>query len=132
MNSIRKLARLLGVLIVVVASLTSTAHAQAPVAYTWAATALGQACHGGGPLYADGTAGGGTTCSFENGQVIATARPVSWTGPDGGFVTITFNVITIKGPFISWLSPFSFPVTGTPTKVPIGCCEILIMVKPVQ
>ena len=131
----RKIIVSAGMVLLLTAAMTSLVFANAPVSFTWAASDLGGGCHGGGPLYADGTAGGGAFCSLVlfNGQVLAQLQPVNWTGPVGGFVTISFNVIPMKGTLPFPVSPLPLPVTGTPIKV-ISAPGVLTLIRvtPVQ
>ena len=111
-----------GALISVTLLLTlAPAFASSPqVVYTYTIADLGQGAWGGGPLYADGSAGGNLPFSAENGQIIAHLKATSWTQVDSDSVDICFQVRQIKGPpFFPpsfCLSDFGFllDVTGTP------------------
>lgn len=95
----KKLFILIGVL-VLAASLTSVAFAggNPKVEYTWTIADLGQGVWGGGPLYADGSAGGYLPVSLANGQMIFQLNPTSWSEVDGGAaVDICFHLKEIKG-----------------------------------
>ncbi len=105
-------------LLLVVVTVVSTVYAAAPVSFTWTVTDLGQGCHGGGPLYADGRAGGYVFCSFDNGQTVFQVQPVSWSLSDAG-VTFVLDIVAMKG-IPPYPSPYTFgpvPVTGTPVKL---------------
>ena len=122
----------------------ASAHGNLNVVYTWTVNDLGQGVWGGGPLFDDGTAGGNFPLSFDNGQVIAHFRPISWYEVEPGeSVDICFRTREIKG---SSGSPDEFcfsdvlggplPVTGTPIIIPHPDPEIphplLIRVTPVN
>ena len=85
------------------------------VEYTWTLSALGQGGWIGGPLFEDGTVGGGGTFSAGNGSVIALFRPTTWSENDAEEITVCFDVILKKG---SGLPPSlcigPAEVTGTP------------------
>jgi hypothetical protein len=68
------------------------------VEYTFTVASLGQGIWGGGPLYADGSAGGNVAFSAGNGEIIFQIRPVSWAELSGGeAVDICFEAREIKG-----------------------------------
>jgi hypothetical protein len=62
-TNIRKLLVFLGVLVLVATIAPSATLAGAKVEYTWTLATLGQLGWVGGPLFADGTVGGGGTFS---------------------------------------------------------------------
>src|SRR5262245_12106048 len=94
----RKLLLLLGVLVLVTSLTTPVALAGGKVEYTWTLAALGQGGWIGGPLFADGTVGGGGAFSAGNGQLLADFNPTSWSENSLGQVTICFDVTVRKGP----------------------------------
>ena len=91
------------------------------VEYTFTIASLGQGIWGGGPLYADETAGGNVAFSAANGEIIFQIRPVSWEEVNGGdALDICFETREIKGdaffPPEFCLSDIGdvLPVTGGP------------------
>jgi hypothetical protein len=59
------------------------------VEYTWTLAALGQGGWIGGPLFEDGTVGGGGAFSADNGRLLARFIPTTWTedvGADHGLL----------------------------------------------
>lgn len=112
-------------LLAVAVMLVSPAEASSPVEYTFMWTDLGPGAGGGGPLFADGTAGGNVHVADNNGRVIAHFRPESWSEVvPGSSVDICFDVHQLKGPPI-FPAHFCFsdlgitiPVSGTPVLVP--------------
>lgn len=128
----RRLMLLIMVLVLILAAATDTAalaaaiaEGNSPVQYTFTFTDLGQpGAHGGGPLYADGSANGKMTLSANNGQAIFQLQATSWSEVvPGESVDICFDVYQIKGPN---LLPPSFcfsdfgivlPVSGTPVLI---------------
>lgn len=120
----RKLLVLLCLVGLVTGATASAALAASPVEYTWTLAALGQGGWFGGPLFADGTAGGGGNIAIDNGSTIINVRPTSWSEPQPELIDICFTARTIKGSgpatfsfCISDLIPTLLPVTGTPVKV---------------
>jgi hypothetical protein len=121
----RKLLVFLCLVGLVTSATASVALAASPVEYTWTLAALGQGGWIGGPLFADGTAGGGGNIAVGNGSSIINVRPTSWSEPQPELIDICFTARTIKG---DGPATFSFclsdpptstllPVTGTPVKV---------------
>jgi hypothetical protein len=115
----RKLILLIAVLALLLLP-TASAGAAGDVEYTWTLAALGQGGWLGGPLFADGTAGGGGAFSVANGQILASFKPVSWTEDADENITVCFSVTIRKGPADA-LPPLictpPSPVTGTPVKM---------------
>src|SRR6185295_17965879 len=75
---------------------TSSAKAAGPVEYTWTLAALGQGGWIGGPLFEDGSVGGGGALSMNNGQTVARFIPTTWTEDAAEQITVCFDVIQIK------------------------------------
>src|SRR5215211_4517513 len=101
----------------VMPSITS-AGGNSPVEYTWTLAALGQGGWVGGPLYADGTSGGGGAFSANNGQIVARIIPTTWTEPTEDVVNICFTIVPIKpAPAPGSSMCITAEVTGTPTIV---------------
>ena len=115
----RKLILLVAVLALLVLPTTS-AQASGDVEYTWTLAALGQGGWLGGPLFEDGSAGGGGAYSEDNGEVIARLRAVSWTEDAQGNISICISATFIKG-FDEDLPPLfctpPSPVTDTAIKI---------------
>ena|SRR5215211_654441 len=115
----RKLILLVAVLALLVLPTTS-AQASGDVEYTWTLAALGQGGWLGGPLFEDGSAGGGGAFSDQNGQILASLKPVSWTEDADENITVCFSVTIRKGPADA-LPPLictpPSPVTGTATQI---------------
>jgi len=115
----RKLILLVALLALLVAP-TASARAAGDVEYTWSLAALGQGGWVGGPLYEDGSAGGGGAFSADNGQIVARLRAVSWTEDADENITICISATIIKGPADALPSLFCTPpspVTDTPIKI---------------
>ena len=70
----------------------------APVG-SFAIASLGQGAWAGGPLYGDGTLGGGGAFSLANGQEILVITGGTWAGNAASGVTVCANVRVIKDPF---------------------------------
>jgi len=115
----RKLILLVAVLALLVLP-TASAQASGDVEYTWTLAALEQGGWIGGPLFEDGSAGGGGAFSDENGQILANLKAVSWTEDADENITICFSVTIRKGPADA-LPPLictpPSPVTDTPIKI---------------
>ncbi len=115
----RKLILLVAVLTLLVLP-TASAQASGDVEYTWTLAALEQGGWIGGPLFEDGSAGGGGAFSDENGQILANLKAVSWTEDADENITICFSVTIRKGPADA-LPPLictpPSPVTDTPIKI---------------
>jgi hypothetical protein len=85
--------------------------------YTWNLVALGQGGWIGGPLFEDGSVGGGGAISLQNGDLLASLDPTGWTEDGNENITVCFDVNVQKGPVdalpTSLCSPPTQP-TGTP------------------
>ena len=136
----RKFVLVLMVLVLAAVMTTvALAGGNSPVQYTFTFTDLGQpGAHGGGPLYADGSANVRMTLSAMDGQAIFQLQATSWSEVvPGESVDICFDVYQIKGPP---LLPPSFcfsdfgivlPVSGTPVLISNPFAdEALIRVTP--
>lgn len=136
----RKLIVLLMVLVLAtIVTTVALADGNSPVQYTFTFTDLGQGGHGGGPLYADGSAGGHITISAMDGQVVTHLHPTSWSWVvPGEAVDICFDRHQIKDPPLDPPSIcFSdvgivLPVNGTPVLIsnPLADQEALVRVTP--
>jgi hypothetical protein len=113
----RKLLIFLAVLVLVAASTPSTAFAKGNVEYTWTLAALGQEGWIGGPLFADGTVGGGGAFSADNGQILADFAPTNWSENAAGEVTVCFDILVRRGVLPSSLCVGPVAPTGTATKI---------------
>lgn len=127
------------VMVVFLTAAVATAATNSPVQYTFTLTDLEQGVGGGGPLFADGSAGGHAVVSVLNGQVIAHLYPESWSEiVPGESIDICFNVIQPKGPpifppyFCTSTTGIDLPVSGTPVVItnPHGGADLLIRVTP--
>jgi hypothetical protein len=100
--------------------LTSVAFASSPaVVGSYTITDLGQGGRGGGPLYADGSIGGGGSFSYGNGQNVGSIQGTSWTNNDDGTATLCFTDTALKGaPLFPSPSCFALPASGTPVVIP--------------
>ena len=117
----RKSILLVAGVVILVFSTASAAQARGgDVDYTWTLAALGQGGWVGGPLYEDGSAGGGGAYSEDNGEVVARLRAVSWTEDAQGNISICISATFIKG-FDEDLPPLfctpPSPVTDTAIKI---------------
>ncbi len=115
----RKLILLMAVL-ALLALPAASARAAGDVEYTWTLAALGQGGWIGGPLYEDGSAGGGGAFSTDNGQVVARLRAVSWTEDADENITVCIGATIMKGPADALPPVFCTPpspVTDTPVKI---------------
>ena len=121
----RKLVALLMVLVLAVATTTAAlAGGNSPVQYTFTFTDLGQGGHGGGPLYADGSADGHIAISVMDGQVVAQFDATSWSWVvPGETIDICFDVHQIKGPP---LFPPSVCFTDVGIVLPVGGTPVII------
>jgi len=117
MKRVRLLVSVVILAMLVMPSITF-AGGNSPVEYTWTLAALGQGGWVGGPLFADGTVGGGGGFSAGNGQIVARIIPTSWTEPEEDVVTVCVDLVPIKpaGSPSSSLC-LTAPVTGTPTVI---------------
>ena len=80
--------------------LPAAAASASPVpAGSFAIASLGQGGWAGGPLYGDGTLGGGGAFSFANGQEILVITGGTWAGNAASGVTVCADVSAIKDPF---------------------------------
>lgn len=115
----RKLLFFLSVLVLVAASTPSAAFAEGKVEYTWTLAALGQQGWIGGPLFADGTVGGGGAFSAANGQILADFAPTNWSENAAGEITVCFDIVERREPSVLPSSLCVGPVapTGTATKI---------------
>jgi len=99
---------------------TTSAQARGDVEYTWSLAALGQGGWVGGPLFEDGSAGGGGAFSADNGQLLASFKAVSWTEDADENISVCISVTIRKGPADA-LPPLictpPSPVTGTATQI---------------
>jgi hypothetical protein len=96
----------------------SKARTAPGVEYTWTLAALGQGGWIGGPLFEDGTVGGGGAFSMGNGSVVALFRPTTWSENDADEITVCFDVILKKGAGLpSSLCIGPAEVTGTPIRI---------------
>jgi hypothetical protein len=94
----RKSTLLIAVAAMLLVSTASAARASGgDVEYTWTLAALGQGGWTGGPLYEDGSAGGGEAYSDDNGDVVARLRAVSWTEDAQENISICISTTFIKG-----------------------------------
>ena len=138
----RKLSLLIIVLALAAATTTGAlAGGNSQVHYTFTFTDLGQpGAHGGGPLYADGSANVRMTLSAMDGQAIFQLQVTSWSEVvPGESVDICVDVYHIKGPP---LLPPSFcfsdfgivlPVSRTPVVISNPFAdEALVRVTPVN
>ena len=93
----------------------SKVKAAGAVKYTWTLTALGQFGWIGGPLFDDGTVGGGGNLSTDNGQTIARLVPTTWSEDADENITVCFDLVQKKGGGLpSSLCVGPAAVTGTP------------------
>src|SRR5215211_3071639 len=116
----RKLILLVAVLALLVLPTAPRVQAGGDVEYTWTLAALGQGGWVGGPLYEDGSAGGGGAFSEDNGQIIARLKAVSWTEDADENITVCISATIIKGPADALPALFCTPpspVTDTPIKI---------------
>jgi hypothetical protein len=114
------MARLMGALaLIVMLGVPPAVQAAGPVEYTWTLAALGQGGWIGGPLFEDGTVGGGGALSINNGKILAQFIPTTWTEDASEEITVCFDVVVRKGPSDA-LPPelcVSGEVTGTPVHI---------------
>jgi hypothetical protein len=115
----RKIILFAGAVALSVGLITSVAFASGPVAGSYTITDLGQGGRGGGPLYADGSIGGGGSFSFGNGQNVGQIQGTSWTNNNDGTATLCFTATATKGALL-FPSPscFTLPASGTPVVIP--------------
>jgi hypothetical protein len=121
MRSVRKSWVSIGAGAAVICAMVTTLGASkarsAKPEYTWNLVALGQGGWIGGPLFEDGSVGGGGAISLNNGDILASLDPTGWTEDDDENISVCFDVNIRKGPAdalpASLCSPPSQP-TGTP------------------
>jgi hypothetical protein len=121
MFSIRVRLAVIGLLATLgLTAISKAAPVNAPaVEYTWTLAALGQGGWIGGPLFEDGTVGGGGALSTNNGQTVARFIPTGWTEDDQEVITVCFDVIQKKGTGLPSTLCVSGETTGTPTHIVI-------------
>jgi hypothetical protein len=128
------------VLVVFLAVAVASAEGNSPVQYSFTLTDLEQGAGGGGPLFADGSAGGHIVVSARDGQVIGRFNPVSWSEiVPGESIDLCIAVDQIKGPpgffptyfCTSWVG-IAIPISGTPVVItnPMGGSDLLLRVTP--
>ena len=91
------LAGVVGVAALVVSFGASKVRAAGPVEYTWTLAALGQGGWIGGPLFRNGSVGGGGAFSANNGELLAHFDPTNWTEDANGDITVCFDITIQKG-----------------------------------
>lgn len=114
------LAGVVGVLSLMVSFGVSKVRAAGPVEYTWTLAALGQDGWIGGPLFENGSVGGGGAFSDNNGETLAHFNPTEWTEDANGDITVCFDITISKGPADALppslcIGPAA--VTGTPIRL---------------
>lgn len=107
---------IIGVVGLITSPMTATVKA-ANVEYTWTLAALGQGGWIGGPLFEDGSVGGGGALSADDGQTVARFIPTTWTEDDQEVITVCFDVVLKKGTGLPPEICVSGDVTGTPTHI---------------
>jgi len=103
-----------------VLSATAATAAPAPVVGNFAIADLGQGAWAGGPMYANGTLGGGGAFSFANGQEILVITSGTWSGDAASGVTVCATVRAIKDPLELAPGPLCLgplPVNVGPVKI---------------
>jgi len=91
---------MLGGAAVIAGMVTTLGAAKAPSAkpeYTWNLVALGQGGWIGGPLFEDGSVGGGGAISLNNGELLADLEPAFWTEDQDENISVCFDIIVRKG-----------------------------------
>jgi hypothetical protein len=117
LSRVSTLAGVVAVLGLVVSFGASKVRAAGPVEYTWTLAALGQDGWIGGPLFEDGTVGGGGAFSANNGHLLAHFDPTVWTEDASENITVCFDITIQKGPADALPPPLCVgpaEVTGTP------------------
>ena len=100
------------------ATLGATRARSAKPEYTWTLAALGQGGWIGGPLFEDGTVGGGGAISLNNGDILANLEPTGWTEDDNENISVCFDVEVRKGPADALPPSICTPATQ-PTGTPV-------------
>lgn len=127
------------VMVIFLTAAVAPAGANSHVQYTFTLTDLEQGVGGGGPLFADGSAGGHVVVSVLNGQVIAHLYAASWYEiVTDESIDICFNVVQTKGPptfppyFCTSSAGINLPVSGTPVIItnPHGGANLLVRITP--
>lgn len=113
----RKLLVFFAVLVLIAASTPSPAFAAGKVEYTWTIAALGQDGWIGGPLFSDGSVGGGGAFSADNGQTLASLVPTHWSENAAGEITVCFDIVVKRGVLPPSLCIGPAAPTETPTKI---------------
>jgi hypothetical protein len=120
MSRVSCVAGVVAVAALVVSLGVSKVKAAGPVEYTWTLAALGQDGWIGGPLFENGSVGGGGAFSANNGELIAHFDPTTWTEEANGDITVCFDITIRKGPDDALppsLCVGPAEVTGTPVHV---------------
>jgi len=123
---LRGIIALAGALALAVSSFAAVASASGPgIVGTYSFDDLGQGAWGNGPLYADGSVGGGGHFSYENGQDVGIVTATGWTSAGPGLITLCFTDTPTKGDAL-FPSPscFTLPITGTPIKIQVPGSEV--------
>jgi hypothetical protein len=133
MNKARLLGGVLALAALLVPPSAVLAGGNPTVSYTWTLAALGQGGWVGGPLFADGSAGGGGALSVGDGQLVERFRPTTWTEPVDGVIHVCLDVSAVKpagGP--GGAQCFDVPETGTPIRVTLFGTEHVLRVTEVN
>ena len=86
------------VILGMVTTLNASKARSAKPEYTWNLVALGQGGWIGGPLFEDGSVGGGGAISLNNGEILADLAPTFWTEDQDENISVCFDVDIRKGP----------------------------------
>jgi hypothetical protein len=98
--------------------------------YTWTLAALGQGGWIGGPLFEDGSVGGGGALSTNNGKTLARFVPTTWTEEDE-VITVCFDVIPRKGGGSPSTLCISGEANGTPVHMTIFGTEHIFRITEI-
>lgn len=120
----RKFVPILIVVLLATAFATVASAAGDAPQYTFTFADLAQGAHGGGPLYADGSAGGNWTLSVLDGQNVTRITVVSWSYVvPGESIDLCVETQVIKG---SPLLPPSFCSAAAGLPLPIDGTAVVI------
>src|SRR5258708_550720 len=123
-DSMRKILAMLAALALpaMLAVAPISAQASSNVVGTYHARDLGQGGWAGGPLYADGSLGGGGGVSFLNGAEVGVITSGNWWWIDSSDIGVCLNTTATKDPLDILGFPFcvEVPVNAGPVRVEGG------------
>lgn len=135
MHKILKCAVVAAAIAVMMMATTTLTFAQSNIVGTYTTDDNGQGGWGGGPLYADGTLGGGGGISFNNGQEIGRVVSGTWHVDSSvafSALDVCFTIQPVKDPLnilSGTLCVGPIPTDGHPHKISTSDGTTLVMVR---